>query len=483
MQTALRWIRTGRTRLRPVVLGFGILTALSPAVQTAAAPYQKIVISGEASGSGVYDASLEYTADGSTGYMAYSWVQIPQFVHTHLAQSPDHGQTWTYQQTINVSQGDTVTIAGTPTAGVWRHEVPALVHDPGDPGKEWKLYWHRYFVVPPYGDSSRHFEYGWIAYKYAPAPGGPWSAEIPLFGAGPFPLAPYSASVNLNTLHADLNAFLVYTEPGVLAKQGTLYLCLQGNTANPDEQTLFLIASSDHGANWTYKGKLLTHADALHFGYQWFSAPSLVSVAGRDFLLAAPGQDASLTHHGTYIFQFSNLSAGQLTRDSGGNLVAYGYVSPSISTFNAGESDYDENNYNGGIVMPQFDISVPASPEFQLWNTFDLSLAPPTPTPTPAITLTPTAVESPDTGRESPAVRAYPNPGRNRIIFLISPEPASGASVALYNLKGECVARLRTESAVPAPAWDCSSTAPGIYLARVTVDGREIARVKVGVVK
>lgn len=103
--------------------------------------FEKMTITGETAANGVYDPSLEY--DNDTGWMAYSAVEAPKYVHTQLAKSTDHGKTWVHVSTINKAVDSTIVMDGKKIEGVWRHEVPTLVYDPEDTGREWKLFWHK----------------------------------------------------------------------------------------------------------------------------------------------------------------------------------------------------------------------------------------------------------------------------------------------------------------------------------------------------
>ena len=328
--------------------------------------YEKITIIGESAANGVYDPSLEY--DNGTGWMAYSAVEAPKYVHTHLAQSADHGKTWTHVSVINRAVDGTIVMDNTEIQGVWRHEVPTLVYDPEDTGREWKLFWHKYFTKPPYNEEDRLFQYGWIAYKYAPQPEGPWSEEIPLFGAGLFPPEPYDPLIKLSNLHRDLREYIVYSEPGSLCRDGVLYMSLNGHYIKEGENIgrIVLIASYDHGDTWEYISTLLTPEDAQHFNGIYFTGSSLVEDHGRLFLLACPENPADRMHHrGTCIFEFEDIKKGKLKRDKNGLLVLK-YIQPTRTS--GGQSDYDEQNTYGGIVMAQIDAA--AYPEvFQIFNT------------------------------------------------------------------------------------------------------------------
>lgn len=176
---------------------------------------------------------------------------------------------------VNTSNDDKVTLHEQDIEGSWWNEVSTLVHDPDDPGREWKLFWHKYFAkhIPGAGAHNRVLQYGWIAYKYARDPAGKWSEEIPLFGAGRFPLEPYKTKINLNKLHRDLKKFIAYTEPGSIYKDGVLYLSLQGHRFINDRNIakIILIASEDHGGTWSYIDTLLENKDAQKFGTTYFS--------------------------------------------------------------------------------------------------------------------------------------------------------------------------------------------------------------------
>ena len=327
-------------------------------------PFEKMTIQGETAANGVYDPSLEYY--NGTGWIAYSAVEAPKYVHTQLAKSDDHGKTWEYIATINKAVDGTIVLDGKSIEGVWRHEVPTLVHDPQDTGKEWKLFWHKYFTRPPFNAEDRLFPYGWIAYKYAPHPEGPWSEEIPLFGAGIFPPEPYTPLINLSDLHRDLRECIVYSEPGSLVHNNVLYLSLNGHIIKGENiGKVFLIASYDHGKTWEYVITLLTPEDARKFGGIYFTGSSLVKEDGRLFLLACPENPADTMHHkGTVIFEFEDITRGELKRDNG--LIVLKYLQPARTS--GGQSDYDEQNTYGGIVMPQRDVA-DYPYVFQIFNT------------------------------------------------------------------------------------------------------------------
>ena len=351
--------------------------------------YERIIIAGENANKGIYDPSVEYNKDGSIGWLVYSALESPEdskklllpiskTVATHLAKSTDNGKTWQFITELNSSTEAAVPLNGKTISGVWWNEVPTLVHDPDDSGREWKLFWHKYFAIPrPYfgfppaaqGDLIRVLQYMWIAYKYAKTPEGLASAkEIILFGAGKMPVAPYKAEHNLNEIINWPEAKL-FSEPGSLFRDGVLYLSLSGFTG-PDVKNdkLFLIATFDHGKTWKHVGNLIDYNDAADFGYIRFIGSSLVEENERVFLLVAPVNNKGI-QLGTYVFEFEDISQAKLKRDEKGKLIAHKYLERSLpKELNSGQSDYDMYNTYGGIIMPQADLS--SAPAYgQIFNT------------------------------------------------------------------------------------------------------------------
>ena len=372
-----RYVVLNRKLIPPSVLALAAVLACSAGctrrVEAEDRNDRKIDIAGDPPVSGFYDPSLQYSRDGETGWLVYSSVKGAErpfgpYVHTHLAKSADHGATWRYVLEVNTSSDALLHMPdGQSLPGVWRYEVPSLVYTPGDTGKEWKLFTHRYFWSPQGGSM---FAYGWIAYRWASDPAGTWSQELPLFGAGQFPPAPYHVNrVDLNTFDSTLLDVVAYTEPGALYKDGTIYLTLTAARRDGPGQ-IVLIASADQGNTWTFVRTLLTRADARTFRYQYLDGSSLAEEDGRVFLFAVPG-GRSLMHAGTWIFQFDNLAEGRLHRDSNGRLAITKRILPQAAILSgpgAGQSTYHRLNSGGGIVFPQFNLS--AYPEvFQLFNT------------------------------------------------------------------------------------------------------------------
>jgi len=334
------------------------------------ASYEKMNIIGETAGSGVFDPSIEYNEDGTVGYLSYSLVkEFPKDVSTAIAKTTDNGKTWEKIMEVNPSVPGSVLDNGTIINGMWRHEVSTLLHDPDDPGKEWKLYWHHYFTKSPHQDGDRLFQYGWIAYKYASDPSGPWSEEVPLFGAGQFPLEPYSAEIDLNTIHNDLNDVIAYTEPGSLYKDGIIYLALQTFRWKYSEvkSDVILISSNDHGNTWKYIGVIVGDNDADDFDSLRFDAPSLAEENGRIFLLVSRVNKETNFRYGTYIFEFEDITTAELKRDNKQKLIAHKYLPPILGGVHEGQADYDQHNTYGGIIISHANSK--DSPMMSIYNT------------------------------------------------------------------------------------------------------------------
>ena len=334
--------------------------------------YVKINILGETNApNGVYDPAIEYDSNG-VGWMAYSAVDAPEYVHTHLARSIDNGKTWTHQMRINEAINDTITLDnGSSLQGVWRHEVPTLVHDANDQNREWKLFWHRYFTIAPFETEQRLFQYGWIAYRHPPDPLGPWSEEIALFGSGSFPLDPFKTYIDLSGIHEDLSKFVVYSEPGSIVVDDKIYLSINGHYIDNNENIgkTILIRSSDHGNSWEYVNTLLEPEDVIEYNGVFFTGSSIVEEKNRFFLFACPENPyKQFSHFGTCIFEFEDITNGTLRTDETGHTILHKYLPPGKKS--GGQSDYDEQNTYGGIIMPQHNYS--ALPEFfQIYNTME----------------------------------------------------------------------------------------------------------------
>jgi len=351
--------------------------AAPPFVYQARVSYSKLALTGEAQvQGGFYDPSVAFTPDGKVGVLAYSallgsakWnFPIGPYIQTHVAQSTDGGQSWRYLTTVNGSLDGSVTMqklfGSSSMDGVWRYEVPSLVYDAGDPGREWKLFYHRYFWSK---SKDRMPAFGWIALKTASDPAGPWSPEIPLFGSQHLPPAPYHTAVNLNSLSPSLSDVLIYTEPGAYYRNGTIYLSLSALGMHGPEK-IVLVASRDHGTTWDFRGTLVTNADAQALGYKRLDGSAIAEDRGAVYFMASPEGDKAM-HEGTSVVEFKDLDHGVLARDSQGMLTPKKLIpcqAEIMSKPGCGQATYDQHDVRG-LIMPQANFN--DKPHiFQIWQ-------------------------------------------------------------------------------------------------------------------
>ena len=208
-----------RLLLSCLCFGLGLPAAVIEAQPARSAPV-KLTISGDAPANGLFDPSIEFAPGASEGWLAYSAVfgSSPGWgphVETRLARTTDAGTSWSFHSVVNPSTPDVLQLSdGSLVDGVWNYEVSSLVHDPEDPGAEWKLFAHRLFRLlgDPTVEDQNLPAYGWITLRSAPDPTGPWSDEEALFGSDLFPPPPYDdVRISVNQLDPSLAPLIVYS--------------------------------------------------------------------------------------------------------------------------------------------------------------------------------------------------------------------------------------------------------------------------------
>ncbi len=342
-------------------------------------PYERISIIGETSNKGVFDPTVEYK-DPSLGYLVYSGLEHRpeniqyhniEFIHTHLAKSTDNGKTWTFVKRLTESVSGTVeapffakalNLDSNTIEGEWHNEVPTLVYVPDDVGKEWKLFWHKYFSkdMPAGEERPRIVSHSWIMMKEASAPEELDEAEeIKLFGTSFSPGAKHNFESESGRINPSA-VITAYTEPGSLYWNNKLYIVLSYFEGSRESHRLILISSSDYGKTWDYLGVLLDGNDAKSLDKDYFNfwGAALAEEEGRLFLLVPPIiKSKKESYRGTFVFEFDDIDKALLKREDG-RLVPHKYFKCSLPrNINSGQADYHKYNTYGGLIMPQVDIS------------------------------------------------------------------------------------------------------------------------------
>lgn len=336
--------------------------------QKSTAKFQRLHVDGDQRRNGIFDASLEYGDDG-VGWMAYSSIEIPKFIETHIAKSTNHGKTWTFVTAPNTSTAAKLEISGKKVEGVWRYETPSLLFDPADkPDRRWKLFTNHYPVIKPFEPTDRRMSEGTITVQYSASPSNGWSS--PVCVVGPFA----ACQIDVAKAAPSLADVKFMTEPSTIVENGIIYMSLDVGTTHSgmgdwEHYRVILLASKDHGKNWHYVGTLLNHNDAMRFKYLVFTGTSLVREKDKLYLFATPSgatHKANRDHDGTMIMELADIQQAKVARDKTGTPVIVKRM--DVTKQSGGLADYDEQNTVGGIVFPQFTLF--GIPEiFQIWNT------------------------------------------------------------------------------------------------------------------
>ena len=334
---------------------------------------------------GIFDPAIAFDPGNGRLWMSYSAVdpsvswptQNFDVVSTRLAYSDDNGNTWTDTgSVVNNFQDVTLPLAPPNDAGTWTSEVSQLIYDPGAIASErWKLLWHHYLNI----NNSRHFEHGWIAMKMASTPENLAAApEIKLFGgylydtgnntAGGNSRSPVGGAplIQLDTaLDPALNS-CVFTEPGMYATSGALYLSLLCVHLSDSNRLIVLFkcaspCNTGSAASWSYLGTVLQKSDAVAFGFDTgFSASGMFESAGSIYLVATPVRTAGAPwpdyYSGCRVFRFANIDSALLQK-SGPQPTLVGSVDGVPGTFN-GACAFHVSAGGGGMLVSELNTSV-----------------------------------------------------------------------------------------------------------------------------
>lgn len=178
---------------------------------------------------------------------------------------------------------------------------------------------------------------------------------------------------------------------------------------------------------------------------------------------------------------------GEATADGGGN-----WSLPAGGLVNSGQyvcaTGTDGGNNTSGFST-NFLVTGPTATPTPTFTATATPAGSPASTASATATLTPTVTATNALAGVSlggKTVLAFPNPAKSRITFVFHLEQAATVKIMVYNLAGEQAAELSERfPAGPGQSltWDCRDAAPGVYLARVLINGAEKAKLKVSVIK
>lgn len=192
-------------------------------------------------------------------------------------------------------------------------------------------------------------------------------------------------------------------------------------------------------------------------------------------------------------------------------LVGGDYVCATASDSNNNTSGFSSNALVTGPTPTS--TSTPSStpthtPTLTISSTFTVSptitstkTLTPTPTISPTLTISSTFTASPTvtlTATSTPTnalsgidlkgkiALAFPNPGRDKVKFLMHLDQAADVKIIIYNLSGERISELKkilSPGRGQVVVWKCDQVATGIYLARIFMQGKEVEKIKIAVVR
>ncbi len=334
---------------------------------------------------GSYDPTL--AGDPNTGrvWMVFSRVLGrggSGQVSTHLSYSDDGGITWCYLEEINPSEkvalSDLPEEFATAVSAHWSHEVPSIAYFPEAPvDQRWRMTWHRYLHVDTgiAGSDNRQFANGWIATRTASDPSLlALATEEKLFSAVGYYKTPETEAYNdeiggkpqvlLHQLHPNLAGAIVFTETGMQAYEGNLYVSLV--LGSPSAGNSVILIKLDQNQTWSYVNTLLTPTDAANINGQWtnFSATDLFVQNGQGYMLVSPAADL---YEGVLLFKIDLETGILVDEDSNGPDIFYNLPKSNVSgIIQTGVATYDPLSINTGII---FGDAVNDEPQFRLYAT------------------------------------------------------------------------------------------------------------------
>ena len=152
------------------------------------------------------------------------------------------------------------------------------------------------------------------------------------------------AGVNkVQQLSPALAGCIAVSEPGLLPKPDALYMSLvcykSGSAGITNDVVLLKCARPCNAAApnaWSYAGTVLTPADFRALGLGQFSASSLFSDNGKDYIIVSPEGTTPVAnaYQGCNVFRFAAIASGKVERDAYGRPASAASVSLNPGSFN-----------------------------------------------------------------------------------------------------------------------------------------------------
>jgi hypothetical protein len=282
-------------------------------------------------------------------------------VSSGISSSADNGTTWSADTMVNLAEARR-------DGYLKNHEVPCLVYDAGDAdaNRRWKLVWMVMYMRKTLGPTDyRDPALSWISMKTAPAPTGPWSAEIRLLAG-----TSYSASntVDPGSVLFTESGGTVVSEPGTCAHPTSGFYMVYTVAAGvgPANDLVKLCRIHHNGTAWTKTdlGQPVTMAtDAAWFRAIGGAAPAsfpdwddtagitacdIVKVGATYHLIMTP-QTSGYAYRGFATCAFTNIDTASLTRSSGN--MTFGVSLNVAGPYHHGAATYSSKSTGSGIVI------------------------------------------------------------------------------------------------------------------------------------
>lgn len=309
-----------------IVLIIGYVSYQLIAVKVKGKDIGPVFLPGREEYKSLFDPAVAPAPDKIKNYMVYNnWrinAENQMELKISFAMTNAPCKTWLYQKDIFSSHKDDLIApdgVGALASGEVRYETPAIVYDPTDKGREWKIFAYRYFWAENLKFAQR---YSTIVMKTASDPlVDEWSTEEWMISAAPdYPPAPYQDMIHqkINALDPSLTGIISYGRPSVINVNNTLYMSLSAFRGDMRPEKIILLASTDHAKSWQYKGTLLNMAQIKQYGdYTKLGGGTLLVEDGKVYLAAVFG-DKDQDGKGTFIFPFQDISTGALVKQDNG---------------------------------------------------------------------------------------------------------------------------------------------------------------------